>query len=54
MSVKRIFDAPTAWNQLNGIINVYKPAGIRVIDVRNAVLSNLCKGKRFEQFYFDV
>ena len=39
-----IKDAPTVWNNLNGIINVFKPAGIKVSQVRAAVIANLCRG----------
>ncbi|CAD7093409.1 unnamed protein product [Hermetia illucens] len=39
----RIFDGPTAWNCLNGVINVYKPAGVKIDRVRSAILGNVCK-----------
>lgn len=43
MLAKRTLEAPKVWNQLNGIINVYKPANVKLKHVKNAVLSNLCK-----------
>lgn len=42
----RIKDAPVVWNCLNGIINVYKPAGISVKNIKSSILGNLCKGKQ--------
>lgn len=39
----RLKEAPAVWNHLNGIINVFKPAGISVKNIKAAVLGNLCK-----------
>ncbi|XP_037034783.1 mitochondrial mRNA pseudouridine synthase Trub2-like [Bradysia coprophila] len=39
-----IKDANTVWNTLNGIINVYKPAGVSVNNIKRSLLGNLCKG----------
>lgn len=39
----RIKDAPVAWNCLNGIVNVFKPAGISVNNIKASLLGNLCK-----------
>ncbi|XP_064536724.1 pseudouridylate synthase TRUB2, mitochondrial [Drosophila montana] len=44
MALTKVYDAATVFKHLNGIINVYKPAGIKVKHVRNAILSNICKG----------
>ena len=46
MALRRVYDAPTVWKCLNGIVNVYKPPGKKVEHVKNAVFFNLCKGKR--------
>lgn len=43
MALTKVYDAPIAWKYLNGLINVYKPAGKKVLDVRNSLLFNLCK-----------
>lgn len=37
-------DAPTVWNYLNGVVNVFKPAGVSVKQVKKAILGNLSKG----------
>lgn len=44
MALTKVYDAATVFRNLNGIINVYKPAGMKVKHVRNAILSNICKG----------
>lgn len=44
MTLTKVYDAATVFKHLNGIINVYKPAGMKVKHVRNAILSNICKG----------
>ncbi|EDW00580.1 mitochondrial mRNA pseudouridine synthase Trub2 [Drosophila grimshawi] len=44
MSLTKVYDAATVFKHLNGIINVYKPAGMKVKHVRNAILGNICKG----------
>lgn len=44
MLAKRISEAPKAWNYLNGVINVYKPAGVSVNQVRSTIKANLCRG----------
>lgn len=41
--------ASTAWRYLNGVINVYKPAGFDTRTVVNALKTNLCKGKKEEK-----
>ncbi|CAO1410188.1 unnamed protein product [Diamesa serratosioi] len=43
MLAKRISEAPKAWNYLNGVINVYKPAGVSVNQVRSTIRANLCR-----------
>ncbi|KAL3276936.1 hypothetical protein HHI36_012302 [Cryptolaemus montrouzieri] len=35
-------DAQTIWNTLRGIICVYKPVGVRCIQVRNAIITKIC------------
>ncbi|XP_030375379.1 mitochondrial mRNA pseudouridine synthase Trub2 [Scaptodrosophila lebanonensis] len=44
MSLTKVYDAATVLKHLNGIINVYKPAGMKVHQVRTAILANICKG----------
>lgn len=44
MVLTKVYDAATVFRHLNGILNVYKPAGMKVKHVRNAILSNICKG----------
>ncbi|KAH8413648.1 hypothetical protein KR222_002546 [Zaprionus bogoriensis] len=44
MALTKVYDAATVFKHLNGIINVYKPAGMKVGHVRNAILSNIAKG----------
>ncbi|ALC41203.1 CG7849 [Drosophila busckii] len=44
MALTKVYDAATVFKHLNGIINVYKPAGVKVQHVRNAILSNISKG----------
>ncbi|XP_055382993.1 pseudouridylate synthase TRUB2, mitochondrial [Condylostylus longicornis] len=39
----KVYDAPTVFKYLNGVLAVYKPAGKKVIHVRNAILHNICK-----------
>lgn len=43
----RTKDSSIVWKSLNGIINVYKPAGITVNHVKKSILGNLCKGITF-------
>lgn len=45
MSLTKVFDAPTVFKHLNGIMNIYKPVGMRVKHVKNAILHNIVKGK---------
>lgn len=44
MLKKAVYDAATVWNCLNGVINVYKPAGLKVSQVRSTVIGNICRG----------
>ncbi|KAJ6635561.1 Mitochondrial mRNA pseudouridine synthase Trub2 [Pseudolycoriella hygida] len=39
----RIKDSSVVWNCLNGVINVFKPVGISVNNVKCSILGNLCK-----------
>uniref|UniRef100_A0A0K8V2A7 Putative tRNA pseudouridine synthase 2 n=1 Tax=Bactrocera latifrons TaxID=174628 RepID=A0A0K8V2A7_BACLA len=41
MSLTKVYDAPTVFRYLNGIMNIYKPAGMKVSHVKNAVLHNV-------------
>lgn len=41
---KIIFEAPKVWRHLNGIINIYKPAGLSMKQVQSSVISNICRG----------
>ncbi|XP_067627113.1 pseudouridylate synthase TRUB2, mitochondrial [Eurosta solidaginis] len=43
MSLTKVYDAPTVFKHLNGIMNIYKPAGMKVGHVKNAVLHNITK-----------
>lgn len=42
-----ISEAPKLWKHLNGIINIYKPAGLTMKQVQNMVVSNICRGEIF-------
>ncbi len=50
----RVKDAPVVWDSLNGIINVFKPAGISVNNIRVSILGNLCKGSQFVDLLFSA
>lgn len=50
MALTKVYDAATVFRHLNGILNVYKPAGMKVKHVRNAILSNIAKGKPKKYF----
>lgn len=54
MSVTKYLNAKSCWNYLNGVANVYKPAGNKLNQVRSSVLSNIIRGKFFVyiKFYF--
>jgi hypothetical protein len=39
-----ITEAPKIWSHLNGIINIYKPAGISMHRVQAMVAANICRG----------
>uniref|UniRef100_A0AAG5CQG5 Pseudouridine synthase II N-terminal domain-containing protein n=1 Tax=Anopheles atroparvus TaxID=41427 RepID=A0AAG5CQG5_ANOAO len=43
MALKVVTEAPTVWNYLNGLVNLYKPAGVTIQQVRNTVVHNLCR-----------
>ncbi|XP_036333227.1 mitochondrial mRNA pseudouridine synthase Trub2 [Rhagoletis pomonella] len=43
MSLTKVYDAPTVFKNLNGIMNIYKPAGMKVKHVKNAILHNITK-----------
>lgn len=47
MSLTKYLNAKTCWNYLNGVANVYKPAGNKLNQVRSSVLSNIIRGKFF-------
>ncbi|KAH8365270.1 hypothetical protein KR084_007202 [Drosophila pseudotakahashii] len=44
MALTKVYDAATVFKHLGGVLNVYKPAGMKVKHVRNAILVNICKG----------
>nr|XP_016931461.1 mitochondrial mRNA pseudouridine synthase Trub2 isoform X2 [Drosophila suzukii] len=44
MALTKVYNAATAFKNLGGVLNVYKPAGMKVKHVRNAILNNICKG----------
>ena len=44
MSLKKIQDASVVFKHLNGLINVYKPAGMKVKHVKTAILHNISRG----------
>ncbi|XP_017051457.1 mitochondrial mRNA pseudouridine synthase Trub2 [Drosophila ficusphila] len=44
MALTKVYDSATVLKHLGGILNIYKPAGMKVKHVRNAILSNICKG----------
>lgn len=41
-----IAEAKVAWKYLNGLINVYKPAGLTFFKVRSAIIHNLTRGSK--------
>lgn len=43
-SLTKIYDAATAFKYLNGIVNLFKPAGMKVKHLKTAFQHNLCKG----------
>lgn len=43
MITTRIKDAPLVWNHLNGIINAFKPAGMKSKHVKYAIIGNITK-----------
>ena len=40
----KTIQAPMVWSSLNGLINVFKPAGVKVKQVKHSVLVNIAKG----------
>lgn len=44
MITTRIKDAPLIWNHLNGIINAFKPAGMKSKHCKYAIIGNITKG----------
>lgn len=40
----KVFEAPKLWHYLNGIISVYKPAGVSARRTQAAIITNLCRG----------
>lgn len=46
-----ILEAPQLWRHLNnGIINVYKPAGVSQRQVQTRIIANLCRGELIQWF----
>ena len=50
MPLVKVYDAATVFKYLNGIVNVYKPAGMKMKHVKTALIHNLCRGG-FEEFH---
>lgn len=44
MALQKVRDASLVFRNLNGILNVYKPAGMKIKHVRAAILHNICEG----------
>lgn len=44
MSVTKVYDASVVFKHLNGLINIYKPAGMKMKHVKSAILYNICRG----------
>lgn len=47
----RIKDAPLVWQCLNGVINTFKPAGVKTKHVKYAILGNITKGIYYSLLY---
>ncbi|XP_055611826.1 pseudouridylate synthase TRUB2, mitochondrial [Uranotaenia lowii] len=43
MSLVKVKDAPTVWKYLNGVVNIYKPSGLTVHQIRHTIIGNLCR-----------
>ncbi|XP_065368261.1 pseudouridylate synthase TRUB2, mitochondrial [Calliphora vicina] len=43
MSLTKVQDASLVFKHLNGLINIYKPAGMKVKHVKSAILHNICR-----------
>lgn len=48
---QKITNASVVWNYLNGVVNVYKPAGLTVGQVRRSIIGNLCRGNNNINFF---
>lgn len=44
MSLTKVHEASVVFKHLNGLINIYKPAGVKVKHVKTAILHNICRG----------
>lgn len=42
-----ISSASKAWKYVHGLVNVYKPAGVKTVHVINSIKTNICKGNCF-------
>lgn len=42
-----VTDARTIWNALKGIICVYKPADVKVSQVRKTIIGKICSGNKY-------
>lgn len=42
----KVSNAPVVWKYLNGLVVVYKPAGLTFHNVRSTILHNLYRGKQ--------
>lgn len=45
MLSRRVAQAPIVWNQLHGVLNVFKPAGVKSSRVKYTVVGNIVRGK---------
>lgn len=44
MLTRRVKDAPLVWQHLNGLVNVFKPAGTKTKHLKYAIITNVTKG----------
>lgn len=49
-----ITEAPKVWQHLNGIINLYKPAGVSMRKVQLMIATNICRGLLNSEKNFDL
>lgn len=44
MLSRRVAQAPLVWNQLHGVVNVFKPAGVKSTRVKYTIVGNIVRG----------